>query len=101
MKTFEPLVNDYVKWPRIGHVVEGWVYYRDQEDEYITIETGVKPKKTCNYVKNVLHCKDHVLVVCHAHLWEQLQYVKSRETNHEDSNIFIRTVTDDRPSSHG
>jgi len=99
MKTFDPLVNDYVRWPRINHIDEGWVYFKCEE--YITIEVGVKPKKTCNYVRNVLHCNDHILVVCHSHLWDELQYVKSRETNNENSNTFVRTISDDRPSSHG
>ena len=99
MKTFEPQVNDYVRWQKEHHTVEGWVYFKDEE--YITIEVGVKPKKTCNYVKNVLHCKDHILVVCHSFLWDELQYIKSRETNHEAANTFVRTISDDRPSKHG
>jgi len=99
MKTFEPQVNDYVRWPTEHHTVEGWVYFKDEE--YITIEVGVKPKKRCNYVRNVLHCKDHILVVCYSFQWDELQYIKSRETNHENANTFIRTISADRPSKHG
>ena len=99
MRTFEPQVNDYVRWDKETHSVEGWVYFKD--DEHITIEVGVKPRKHCNYVRNVIHCKDHILVVCPSFLWDQLQYIKSRETNHEAANTFVRTISDDRPSKHG
>ena len=99
MKTFEPQINDYVRWSKGTHTVEGWVYFKDEE--YITIEVGVKPKKRCNYVRNMLHYKDHILVVCHSFLWDELQYIKSRETNHEAANTFVRTISHDRPSKHG
>ena len=98
-KTFDPQVNDYVVWNRESHKIEGWVYFKD--DEYITIEIGTKPKNYCNYVKNVLHCKDHILVVCHSFYWNQLKYIITRETNHETANTFVRTISDDRPSKHG
>ena len=32
MKTFEPELNDYVKWPSKYHTVEGWVYFKDEDD---------------------------------------------------------------------
>ena len=99
MRTFEPQLNDYVRWPSEHHTIEGWVYFKDEK--YITIEVGVKPKKHCNYVRNVLHCKEHILVVCYSFLWDELQYIKSRETNHENANTFVRTISDDRPSKHG
>ncbi len=97
--TFDIQVNDYVKWDTKYHPLEGWVYFVDEE--YITIEVGVKPKKHCNYSRNMLHCKDHILVVCHSYYWNQLQYIKSRESNHETANTFVRTITDDSPSSYG
>ena len=99
MKTFDVQVNDYVKWHHNNLCDEGWVYFKC--DDYITIEIGVKPKPYCSIVKNKLHCNDHILVVCQSQFWDELEYIKTRETKDEDSKCFVRTITIDRPSSHG
>ena len=99
MKTFDVEVNDYVKWHHYGGIDEGWVYFKC--DEYITIEVGIKPKPYCNLVKNVLHCNDHILVVCHSQYWDELEYIKTRKSKHETEECFVRTISIDRPSSHG
>ena len=57
----------------------------DEIDEtYLTIEIGVKPKPYCNVVKNMLHCNDHILVVCYKENWCDLKYVKSRKSIHDE-----------------
>ena len=79
---YEPQVNDYVIWEKMGHDTydEGWVYFKS--DEYITIETGIKPKPKDEYVKNHRHKMIHTLLLCNAEYWHQLKYIKSR-TPHE------------------
>ena len=78
--TYKPKVNDYVIWERHGLKDEGWVYF--YSDEYITIETSVKPKPKDQYEKNPRHKMIHTLLLCHSQYWKDLQYVKSR-TPHE------------------
>ena len=46
VRTYVPEVDDYVKWNKENHPVEGWVYYKDQK--YITIEIGVRCKNMDN-----------------------------------------------------
>ena len=78
---YVPKVNDYVIWDRGVHGKdEGWVYFYGEE--YITIETGVKPKPKDDYQKNPMHKMIHTLLLCYSHQWKDLQYVKSR-TPHE------------------
>ena len=51
---YVPKVNDYVIWDRGEYGRdEGWVYF--YSEEYITIETGIKPKPKDDYCKNPLH----------------------------------------------
>jgi hypothetical protein len=57
---------------------EGWVYFFSEE--YITIETGVRPKPPDQYTKNDRHKMIHTLLLCHAQYWNDLQYVKSRKS---------------------
>ena len=78
---YKPKVNDYVIWDRGQYGIdEGWVYFYD--DEYITIETGVKPKPKDEYEKNPRHRMIHTLLLCNNQFWHQLKYVRSR-TPHE------------------
>ena len=75
-----PKVNDYVIWDKGQYGKdEGWVYFFSEE--YITIETAVRPKP-----KEIMDCKSsnhhkmiHTLLLCHAPFWKDLQYVKSRK----------------------
>ena len=74
---YKPKVNDYVIWDRGEYGIdEGWVYFYD--DEYITIETGVKPKPKDEYEKNPRHRMIHTLLLCNNQFWHQLKYVRSR-----------------------
>ena len=77
---YVPKVDDYVKWERDIHgrteVDEGWVYF--YADEYITIETGIKPKPKCQYTVNERHKFIHTLLLCPNHQWHELKYIKSR-----------------------
>ena len=80
-KDYEPEVNDYVVWEKIGteNYDEGWVYFKS--DEYITIETGVKPRPDAE-CEGSRHRFIHTLLLCHAQYWKDLQYVKSRKSAH-------------------
>ena len=75
---YNPQVNDYVKWNKNGIIHQGWVYFRDEL--YITIETFVYPKKD-NYAR--IHKNHHVLLVCHNCYWNELEYVKRRESKYD------------------
>ena len=78
---YVPKVNDYVIWDKGEYGSdEGWVYFFC--DEYITIETGVRPKPPDQYTKNDRHKYIHTLLLCHAPYWKELQYVKSRKSQH-------------------
>jgi hypothetical protein len=77
--SYEPQVNDYVKWKKD---VEGWVYFVDKE--YITIEYNVRPKDEVNLECCPIHKNNRLLVVCYKEQWEQLEYVKSRESVYEE-----------------
>ena len=74
-----PKVNDYVIWDRGEYGKdEGWVYFYDEE--YITIETGVKPRPDAE-CEGSRHQFIHTLLLCHAQFWKDLQYVKSRKSS--------------------
>ena len=77
---YDPQVNDYVIWEKVGQedYDEGWVYFKGEE--YITIETGIKPKPNDEYTKKDKHKYIHTLLLCHAPFWKDLQYVKSRKS---------------------
>ncbi len=75
-KDYIPKVNDYVIWDKGEYGRdEGWVYFFSEE--YITIETGVKLKPSCE-LEHSRHKYIHTLVVCNHHHWYELKYVKSR-----------------------
>ena len=75
-----PKVNDYVIWVRGQYGRdEGWVYFFCEE--YITIETGVKPRPDAE-CEGSKHKFIHTLLLCHAQSWNELEYVKSRKSAH-------------------
>ena len=77
---YEPQVDDYVIWNKgRDDNNEGWVYFKDEE--YITIETGIKPKPPCQLAQS-RHKYIHTLLVCQKYYWHELKYVKSREKKH-------------------
>ena len=73
--SYIPQVNDYVTWTK---GVEGWIYFRDKE--YITIEVSVKPKDCENYAACCLHLNERLLVLCYNNQWNELKYIKSRQS---------------------
>jgi hypothetical protein len=75
---YVPKVNDYVTWSK---GVEGWIYFSHKE--YITIEVDVRPKDLINYQACSLHRNDRLLVLCYSNQWEELNYIKSRESVYE------------------
>jgi hypothetical protein len=77
--TYEPNINDYVKW---NDKVEGWVYFKDRE--YVTIEMIVRPKNDENYSHCPIHRNERLLVLCYQSNWKELEYIRSRETIYEE-----------------
>ena len=92
---YEPEVDDYVIWQHPdGSIDEGWVYFKgDPEDNelrikhgwnpvarYITIETAIRPKPQCEYSKNDPHKYIHTLLLCYESSWNELEFVKHRNT---------------------
>ena len=80
MPSYIPQVNDYVKWHTHPYPLEGWVYFKSEY--YITIEIGVKCKDDENIKHCSLHEKTHTLVLCFPECYDQLEYVKSRESKY-------------------
>jgi hypothetical protein len=75
-----PKVNDYVTWK---DYVKGWVYFA--EKEYITIEMMVRPKDEKDYVHSSIHRNERLLVVCYKEQWNELKYIKSRQSIDDES----------------
>ena len=78
---YVPKVNDYVIWDKGEYGIdEGWVYFLC--DEYITIETSVrpKPKETLDCKSSNHHKMIHTLLLCYQSSWHQLKFVKKRKT---------------------
>tara|TARA_R110001606_G_C15329751_1_gene645437 strand:+ start:266 stop:523 length:258 start_codon:yes stop_codon:yes gene_type:complete len=84
MSDYDPQVNDYVRWEKASVTLEGWVYYRDEMDDYITIELGTKPKPYCTITRTHKHCKYHTLLLCYQHDWSKLQYIKKRNSIYDE-----------------
>jgi hypothetical protein len=78
--TYEPQVNDYVKWTK---GVEGWVYFKDKE--YITIEYVVRPKDEVNLECCPIHKNERLLVICYNEQWKELEYITSRKSIYEET----------------
>ena len=73
---YVPKVNDYVIWDKGEYGIdEGWVYFLC--DEYITIETNVRPRPDAE-CEGSLHQSIHTLLLCQSWNWHELKYVKSR-----------------------
>ena len=76
---YNPQVNDYVNWTKD---IEGWIYFKGKD--YVTIEVNVRPKDCENYQACSLHRNDRLLVLCYPNQWDELEYVKSRESIYEE-----------------
>jgi hypothetical protein len=57
---------------------------------YITIETGVRPKKECVYTsgKPMRHRMVHTLLLCNDSCWNELEYVKNRRGESDSVNMY-------------
>ena len=78
--SYIPKVNDYVIWDKGEYGKdEGWVYFFSEE--YITIETDVRPRPDAE-CEGSRHKFIHTLLLCHAQSWNELEYVKSRKSAH-------------------
>ena len=73
-----PNVNDYVIWKCKN--VKGWVYHKG--NSYITIEISVRQKDEVDCSHCAIHANYRVLVLCYCNSWNELSYVKSRESVH-------------------
>ena len=94
--SYEPEVDDYVVWEREcwNGVLkdEGWVYFKGDPVEpkkgyptparYITIETHCYDKPLEQLKDSPLHKKTHCLLLCYEHQWNELKFVKRRESPH-------------------
>jgi hypothetical protein len=84
--SYDPQVNDYVIWEN-GKNVSGWVYFKI--NEYITIESNVWEKDEENYLHCKLHRNDRLLVICYRSNWNELKYVRKRNSIHEEVDLSI------------
>jgi hypothetical protein len=75
---YQPKINDYVTW-KDG--IEGWVYFQDSN--YITLEIYTRPKNPEDYQISKIHANNRVLMLCYQHQWNELTFVKSRNSIHE------------------
>ena len=87
MTTYEPQVNDYVKWKK--HI-RGWVYFKC--NDYITIEVSVRPKDKENYQHCSIHRNERLLVVCYHQQWKELKYVRKRKSKYEKKENPVAMV---------
>lgn len=71
-----PNVNDYVIWKCKN--VKGWVYHKGSS--YVTIEISVRQKGEVDCSNCSIHLNYRVLVLCYSNCWNELSYVKSRES---------------------
>ena len=85
--SYEPQVNDYVEWTK---GVEGWVYFKDKE--YITIEYNVRPKDEINLECCPIHRNERLLVICYNNQWEELKYIRSRQSIYEETENCLATA---------
>ena len=76
---YSPKVNDYVRWKDL----EGWVYF--YSPQYITIEIKTTPKDETNVNDCPIHRNNRVCVLCYHWDWNQLEYITSRSSIHEQS----------------
>jgi hypothetical protein len=78
---YEPSINDYVIWDN-GKGVEGWIYFVVKE--YLTIECAVRPKDKVNLECCPIHRNERLLVICYTEQWNELNYVRSRDSVYDN-----------------
>jgi hypothetical protein len=87
MIEYTPSINDYVEWTK---GVEGWVYFKCED--YITIEHSVRPKDEVNLECCPIHANERLLVICYKEQWNQLEYIKSRQSIYEEEENTLEMV---------
>jgi len=85
--SYKPEVNHYVTWKKD---VEGWIYFKDSE--YVTIEMLVTPRHHEDVGHTPFHSNDRLLVLCYREQWNELKYVKSRTSMHEQEENCMEIV---------
>ena len=93
-KTYKPRLNDYVKWHKEKHSIEGWVYFVGSE--YITIEISVTPKPEEDIPNGTPHRNNRCLVVCYPQFYHELEYVTHREHVHAEPTTYKSQTYRDR-----
>ena len=91
---YKPRLNDYVKWHKGNHSVEGWVYYVDKS--YVTLETSVIPKPEEDIPNAPIHKNYRCLVVCYPEYYDQLEYITHRETIYSQPDTYKSQTYRDR-----
>lgn len=91
-----PKLNDYVKWTK---GVEGWIYYVDKENAYVTIESMVRPKDETNYSHCSIHRNERLLVICYKPQWKELQYLGSRNNVYDKATVPELKVAQGKPQT--
>lgn len=81
---YEPQINHFVRWK---NGVDGWVYFKS--NKYITIEVSVRPKDEENYQCCALHRNERLLLVCYNDQWNELEYIKERESIYEEEQLCL------------
>lgn len=81
---YEPKINDFVQWK---NDISGWVYFKSSK--YITIEVSVRLKDEENYQCCSLHRNERLLVICYQNNWNELQYIKERESIYEEEQMCL------------
>ena len=71
--SYSPKIDDYVSWK---NGVEGWVYFKS--NQYITIETAIRPKDPEDYAHSSIHRNYRLLILCYHNQWNELTYSHSR-----------------------
>ena len=76
---YTPQVNDYVTWK---NDISGWIYFKGSK--YLTIEISICPKDQDDYEISPLHINKPALILCYRQKWNELTYVKSRNSIYEE-----------------
>ena len=76
---YQPRTNDYVKYshPQGDHL-EGWIYWIDEKNTYLTLEIMTRKKSEQSYKDCNIHRNERCLVCVFPEDWYRLEYVKSR-----------------------
>lgn len=82
--TYNPQINHFVQWK---NGIDGWVYFKCKQ--YVTIEISVRPKDEENYQCCSLHRNERLLVICYKDQWNELKYIKERETKYEEEQMCL------------